>query len=62
MRCACENKRMSAEIARIWRLAKAYAKMEGVTTVLYKNEDDTYGFTSISEEIGKTIVEYITPY
>ena len=62
MSCACENKRMSAEIERIRRLAKAYAKIEGVTAVLYRNDDGTYGFASISEEIGKPIVEYITPY
>ena len=62
MSCACENKRMGQEIERIRRLAKAWAKMEGVTAGLYKKEDGTYGFASISEEIGKTIVEYITPY
>lgn len=62
MSCACENKRMGQEIERIRRLAKAWAKMEGVTAVLYKKEDGTYGFTSISEEIVKPIVEYITPY
>lgn len=62
MSCACENKRMGQEIERIRRLAKAWAKMEGVTAVLYKKEDGTYGFASISEEIGKPIVEYITPY
>lgn len=62
MSCACENRRMGQEIERIRRLAKAWAKMEGETAVLYQNEDGTYGFTSISEDIVKTIVEYITPY
>lgn len=36
--------------------------MEGETAVIYKNDDGTYGFASISVEIGKPIVEYITPY
>ena len=62
MSCACENKRMSQELERIHSLAKAWAKLEGMTAVLYRNEDGTYGFTSISDEIGKPIVEYITSY
>ena len=62
MSCACENQRMGQEIERIRRLAKAWAKMEGVTAVLYKKEDGTYGFMPIYEEIGKRIIEYITPY
>lgn len=62
MSCACENRRLGQEYERIRRLAKAWAKMEDKTTVLYQNEDGTYGFTSISEEIVKPIVEYITPY
>lgn len=64
MSCACENKRMSQEFERIRKLAKAWAKMECKTAIVYKNNDGTYGFTSISAEleIGKLIVEYITPY
>ena len=64
MSCACENKRMSQELERFRRLAKAWAMMEGQTAAIYKNEDGTYGFASISaeSEIGKQIVEYITPY
>lgn len=62
MSCACMNKRLGQEFERIRRLAKAWASIESKTAILYQNEDGTYGFTSISEEIGKTIVEYITPY
>lgn len=55
---------MGQELDRMRRLAKAWAKMEEVTVFLYKKDDGTYGFASISEEskIGKQIVEYITPY
>lgn len=62
MSCACENMRMGQELDRFRRLAKAWAKMEGVVTVIYQNDDGTYGFTSASEEVGKPIVEYVTPY
>lgn len=62
MSCACENRRMREEIERIRRLAKAWARMEGNTAILYKDDDGTYGFTSIAEDSGKNIVEYITPY
>lgn len=44
------------------RLAKALAVMEQETVVLYKNEDGTYGFSRISDELDKPIVEYITPF
>lgn len=44
------------------RLAKALAVMEQETVVLYKNEDGTYGFSRISDESDKPIVEYITPF
>lgn len=53
---------MSQEMERIRRLAKTWARMEGKTAVLYKNEDGTFGFTSATEEIDKIIVEYITHY
>ena len=62
MSCACEHKRMGQELDRFHGLAKAWAKMEGETAVIYKKDDGTYGFASISAEIGKPIVEYITPY
>lgn len=64
MSCACEHKRMGQELERFRRLAKAWAKMEGNTAIIYKNDDGTYGFASISaaSEIGKPIVEYITPF
>lgn len=62
MSCACENKRMGQEYERIRRLAKAWAIMEEVTVVMYKNSDGTYGFTSALDKVGKPIVEYITPY
>lgn len=62
MSCACEHKRMGQEIARFRRLAKAWAKMNEETAVIYLNPDGTYGFASISSEISKPIVEYISPY
>ena len=62
MSCACEHKRMGQELDRYRIIATAWAKMEGETAVIYKNDDGTYGFASISVEIGKPIVEYITPY
>lgn len=62
MSCACENRRMSQELDRIRRLAKALAKMESQTVCIYRNGDGTYGFCTIENEINKEIVEYITPY
>lgn len=62
MSCACESRRMGRQEERVRRLAKAWAKMEGVTAVLYRDDDGTYGFTSVPESTGKNIVEYITPY
>lgn len=62
MSCACENRRLGQEIDRYRRLAKAWAKAEGVIAVIYKNEDGTYGFMAASDENDKTIIEYITPY
>ena len=62
MSCACEHKRMGQEIDRFRRLAKAWAKINEDTAVIYLNPDGTYGFASISTEIGKPIVEYISPY
>lgn len=62
MSCACENRRMGQEYERIRRLAKAWAKAEGATVATYKNGDGSYGFAAAEEEIGKPIVEYITPY
>ena len=62
MSCGCENKRMASEYERMRRLAKGLAVMEGVTVVLYKNDDGTFYFAKVSEEISKKIVEYITPY
>lgn len=64
MSCACENRLRGQERERIYRLAKAWAKIEDMTAIIYKNDDGTYGFTSISlkSEIGKPIIEHITPY
>ena len=61
MSCACENKRMSEERERMRRLAKAFAIMENVTTVIFKKADGTLDFALASEEI-ENIVEFITPY
>lgn len=60
MSCICEQKKLSSEYERMKRLAKAAAILRGETVSLYRNEDGTYGFTTI--ETNKPIVEYITPY
>lgn len=62
MSCACEHKRLGSDLDRIRRLAKAYARMEQTTVAIVKNGDDTYGFCSISENISKPIIEYISEY
>lgn len=62
MSCACEHKRMGQEIDRFRRLAKAWARMNDETAVIYQKPDGTYGFASASVEITKPIVEYISPY
>lgn len=62
MSCGCDNRRMNGEIGRQRRLAKAWARMEGVTAALCRNADGTYGFTSAADAEGRQIVEYITPY
>lgn len=62
MSCDCEHKRLGGEIDRIRNLAKAYARLEETTVAIYRNLDGTYGFCSVSEEINKPIVEYITQY
>lgn len=61
MSCACEHKRLAEELERIRRLAKAYARVESATVVVFRNEDGTYGFCPCDEN-EKEIVEYITPY
>lgn len=53
---------MGREYGRIRALAKAFARMQGATCVLYRNEDDTFGFMPADEECGNKIIEYITPY
>ena len=62
MSCACENARMSREIDRYRRLAKAWARIEGQTAVIYRNADGTLDFASIKDSENKVIIEYITPY
>lgn len=62
MSCDCDNKRLGSDIERFRKLAKAWASMNDEAAVIYKNPDGTYGFTSISDEIEKPIVEYITQY
>lgn len=62
MSCACENARMSKELERVHRLAKALAKIEDDIVAIYINDDGSYGFIQVSEDIEKPILEYITPY
>lgn len=61
MSCACEQKRLANEHDRMWKLAKATARLHDKTVVLYRNDDGTYG---ISEDLetDKPIIEFITPY
>lgn len=61
MSCACENKKLAKEYERIYRLAKATAKLQQTTVALYKNADGTYDFTN-ETDINKPIIEYISPY
>lgn len=56
------NKKFGSELDRFRRLAKAYAKMEDATVVIYKKVDGTYGFTKADNKIDKPIIEYISPY
>lgn len=62
MSCGCENKRMAQEYERIFRLAKALARMEGKDAVIYGNGEGTYGFALAENEIDKPIIEFVTPY
>lgn len=62
MSCACEHKKLSSEIDRIRRLAKATAKLHGCEVVLYRNEDGTYNFADINTDIDKPIIEIISQY
>lgn len=62
MSCACLHKKLGQEYDRIRRLAKGWAQSEGTTVAIYIKDDGTYGFDTISFEIDKPIVEYITPF
>lgn len=62
MSCACENIRMGRELERFRRLAKAWAKLEGKTAVVFKKDDGTYGFATAENAGGKEIIEYVTQY
>lgn len=61
MSCACENKRLGEERERLYRLAKAFAKMENVTAVIFRKENGSLDFAPASDEI-ENIIEFITPY
>lgn len=61
MSCGCEHKKLASEYERMRRLAKATARLQGNTVVLYRNDDGTFGISS-DLEIKKNVVEFITPY
>lgn len=61
MNCGCENRKLSQELDRTRRLAKALAIMEDKTVAIYRREDSTYGFTAELDTENK-IIEYISPY
>ena len=62
MSCACENSSLGKERERIRRLAKAWAKMEGKTAVLFLRDNGSYDFADKNTETDNKIIEYITPY
>ena len=63
MSCLCENKRMSEDLERAKRLAKAAAKMTGETMIVYAKDGGGYGFSSEREiKASNTPIEYLTPY
>lgn len=53
---------MDADLERVRALAKALAKLEGATSVIYANGDGTYGFCLAGEAEEKQIVEYISEH
>lgn len=61
MSCGCEHKKLASEYERMWRLAKATARLQGNTVALYRNDDGTFGI-SPDLEINKNVMEFITPY
>lgn len=61
MSCGCEHKKLASEYERMRRLAKATARLQENTVVLYRNDDGTFGI-SPDIEIKKNVVEFITPY
>lgn len=64
MACRCENMQRARELDRMRHLAKALARMESQTVVLFQRNDGTYDFDTelnYRDEKG-TIVEYITRY
>lgn len=62
MSCACEHKKLGSDLDRIRKLAKAFAQMEQKTVAITQNDDGTYGFCVLSDEISKPIIEYISEY
>ena len=62
MSCGCENRRKSQELDRQRKLAKKLAMMEDEAVAIYLNDNGTYGFAGVSEEIDKKIIEYVTQY
>lgn len=65
MSCGCMNRKLSAELERARKLAKALARLEGETVVLYLKQDGTYGFDvkrHYSDVEDNKIIEYITKY
>lgn len=61
MSCGCEHKKLASEYERMRRLAKATARLQENTVVLYRNDDGTFGI-SPDLEIMKNVMEFITPY
>lgn len=61
MSCGCEQKKLASEYERMRRLAKATARLQGVTVALCRNGDGTYSIAT-DLETDKPIIEFITPY
>lgn len=65
MSCRCMHQQMASEIERHRRLAKALARIEKQTVILYQKEDGTFDFDLKSQYIANNankLIEYVTQY
>lgn len=62
MSCGCDNRNRAMEYDRVFRLAKALARMECKDAVIFGNKDRTFGFGLAENESDKDVIEFVTPY